>query len=367
MTTTRKPLVGFGIVGLCLVATGCNSAQSHNRVEAKQRWNEVRADVKLRLAADQLSAGHFEDAAAEVGEAYRLNPTDPQVLILQARVHMARGDQRSARRVLQAVDVPNGPVRAEVEYLLGTIAQQCMRWDDAFGHFVQAADNDPQDVVYVVAIVQSLLQLDRPQKAATFLQSYDEQFGWTAAYQAALAECQEQLGEWNAAAACWKKVVATDDAPELRERLATALFRAERYVEAAPQIARLIDDAGTSASSAWRLMHAQCLLETRRTVKARQELSLVLRSAPDNVAALRLLACALAREGRLMQAISTAERAYNLAPDEMPSQELLATLALRTGDTDRAVDLAQHIQTAHAEQNSPVAREILARATSHKR
>ena len=364
--TIRHLLLGLGIAGLSCVQIGCDSMQARSRAEANQRWNQVRADVKLSLAADQLAAGHFEDAAAGVGEAYRLNPTNPDVLILQARVHLARGDHRAAQRVLQAVNVPTGPMRAEVEYLLGIIAQQCMHWEDAFDHFVRAADNDPQDVTYVVAIVQNLLQLDDARAALDFLDSYERQLGWTTAFHAALAECQEQLGEWAAAATAWKKVVANDDAPELRERLATALFHAGRYAEAEPYFARLIQETQPNAPRALRLMQAQCLLETRRPLQARQLLSLILRVDPENLIALRALACALAREGRLQQALGTAERAYGLAPDDVQSKELLATLSLRAGDRARAVTLATQINESHAEIDSPVAREILTRAIPGK-
>jgi thioredoxin-like negative regulator of GroEL len=246
---------------VAFAAFGCESTQRQARQESLERWNQVRAQVKVKLASDQLSAGHVEDAANELARAARLDPDHPELLTLRARVCLARGDQHGAQRLLEGA-AAQGVQRAEIDYLLGTIQQQRVQWDQAFNHFVRAANQDPREVAYVVAIARNMLQLGEAREALSLLRSHESEFGWTAAYHAAVAECHEQIGDWSASAAAWEKVTADSDVPALRERLALALHRAERRPEAIGHLRRLLEEAESHPATHLRLTLAQCLLET---------------------------------------------------------------------------------------------------------
>jgi tetratricopeptide (TPR) repeat protein len=226
---------------------------------------------------------------------------------------------------------------------------------------VRAADQDPQEVAYVVAIVQAMLQLGEAEDALALLESYEPEFGWTSAYHAALAECCEQLGDWARAASAWQKVVDANDDSGIRERLATALYRAERWSQAIPHLQRLLDEPETRAAVPLRLALAECLLEDRQPDAARDQISFVLRDDPRDVMALRLMARAYVECGQLERARRVAEQALQFAPDELPSVELAAVLALRTGESARASRLAHQIEQSFPAADSPVARQILRR------
>lgn len=362
--TPRLRRVMLVLPALALATSGCLSTQRQARQEATERWNQVRAQVKVKLASDQLAAGHVEDAATELAEAFRLDPDNLRLLLLQARVHLARADHVAAQRVLESIEAEaaDSELRAEVDYLLGIIQQQLLHWDEAFNHFVRAATEAPHEVAYLVAIVQNMLQLGEAQEALEFLRSHEAEFGWTGAYQAALAECCEQLEEWQAATAAWEKVADASGVPFVRERLAMALYRCGRWPEAITHLQGLLDEGVTQPLAPLRLALARCLLETHRPAEAQAQLGLVLRDDPQNTPALQLLARVFAQQGQFERARRTAEHALRLAPDDPQVLELAAALAFRSGEKDRARSLAQRILRDASDAESPVAAYILAQS-----
>jgi tetratricopeptide (TPR) repeat protein len=356
-------LAALAFTGVWLLTPGCASTQGRARQESAERWNRVRAQVKMKLASDQLAAGHIEDAATELAAAVSLDPANPKLLTLQARVCLARGDLTGAERVLAGAPAEN-ELRAEVEYLLGIIAEQRLHWTEALERYVGAADADPHEVAYVVAIVQVMLQLGQTDDALALLESYEPEFGWTNAYHAALAECCEQLEDWPAAASAWRKVADIHDDPDIRDRLAVALYRAGDAAEATRLFERLLDDAEAESTTHLRLALAQCLLAEGQAAAAHEQLDILLHDDPQNVPALQFDARVLAEQGQFERAREIAERALRLANDDVRALELAATLALRVGDSDRAFVLAKRIAQIAPDLDSSVARQILAQLSS---
>ena len=363
MNPRRASIAALALSALWSFAPGCASPQSRARQESAQRWNRVRAQFKVKLASDHLSAGHVEDAATELAAAAQLDPANPELLTLQARVCLARGELLWAERLLEDVRAEGEP-RGEVEYLLGIIQEQRLHRLSALKHYVRAADANSQEVAYVVAIVQVMLQLGQTEEALALLESHEPQFGWTGAYHAALAECCEQLDDWAGAASAWRKVADAHDDPGIRERLATALYRAGDESEAIGHFEGLLEEADTQPQAALRLALADCLLEAGQPAAAHEHLSLVLQEDPRNAAALQLVARVFAQQGQFRRAHHTAERALRLGQDDVRSLELAATLALRAGNRERALALAERLTRVAPGSDNPIAGGILTQLTA---
>ena len=362
----RRYKQALGIALALLTLGGCQAPHQQAKQQATRLWNTVRAQVKAKLAADQLDAGNVADAAGELAEACRLNPTLTELVPLQARVHLAGGDTRKAQQVLENATL-EGPARAEAEYLLGIVWQHRQRWDTALEHFTRARRQAPDEIAYFVAVVQALLQLGQTEQALDQLRSEQEKFGWTGAYQAAWAECHEHLGDWNAAATAWSKVIGTNTADRsIRERLAMALYQAGRLSEATPIFEQLLEQDGTGLqpvgsepSDCLRLALADCLLEDGRSDAAQTHVAAVLRQNEGQAAAWRLLARVLVAQGRFERALQAARRALRIDPDNTQSLELAAALASRSGDQQLAATLANRLLERHHDSGNPVARAIL--------
>ncbi len=361
LVRTSRLSTAISLSALVLVATGCQSTQKHAREESLERWNQVRAQVQVKLASDQLSSGQVESAAGALTKAARLDPENPKLRMLQARVCLARGDDYGAQRLLE-YSGGQGSRDGEDEYLLGVIRQQRLHWDDAYNHFVRAANTEPHEITYLVAVVENMLQLGEAREALSLMRSHENEFGWTPAYQAAIAECQEQLGDWRAAAAAWEKISDAEVDDSVCERLAIAFCRGERWPEAIPLLRSLLEGQAPESAPHLRMLLAKCLLETGQLIPAQDQLSGVLREQPENTPALRLLARVFAEQGHYARAGLTAERVLRLAPDDLQVAELVAALAWRTGDEPRALELARQIVRAEPNQQNPIAEHILAQA-----
>lgn len=352
-----------GALGALIAAlAGCQLTGSgaRSREQAEQRWRIARADVKARLAADQLDAGNINQAATELSKARRLAPDDAGLKILESRVLLADGRFAQAERLLES-GTTSSARGAEARYLLGIIEQQRLHWDSALEHYLAAADQDPDQIDYVVAAVQVLLQLSRADDGLELLAGCKDRVGWQTAWHAARAECFEQLERWEQAAGSWRRVANTDQRSDISERLALALYRSQAWRDAIPILQQIVDADQSTAARPVRLALAECLLESGDAEGARGQALAVLGKSPRNVPALRLLARILAADGHYERGLAVIEQALEIDPNDMLTVEYAAVLAFKTGDTRRAARWARVINTADSSNPSAIATHILER------
>lgn len=348
------------VAALASLLAGCQAQQKTARQVAESRWNDVRADVKAELAAEQLKAGNFDAAAGEVAKARELAPDDVELKLTQARVLLARGQIGAARELLESIP-PQPDPPAEAHYLLGTIHQQLLEWPEAYECFARAAAADRREFAYAAAIVQVLLQQDAAGDAVEFLESLESQFKALPGYHAALAECHEQLGAWEDAAAAWRRVAGVGGDEALLERLALAQVRARQWPDAAETLQRLLVRPDAAPRRDLRLALGQCLIETRRFEEAGRQLTPLFDGTAESVPALCLLATSLARQQHLDRALRVVDEALHIDPAAPDALELAAALSLRLGDKPRAAEFARRRLALADGANAEHARQILAR------
>ncbi|MCC6357257.1 MAG: tetratricopeptide repeat protein [Phycisphaerales bacterium] len=362
-----KWLLPAGAMLVVLLATGCaqQTPQVEARKEATGRWNLARSRVKAQLAADQLAAGNVTDAAAEIERAMALDPANPRLMVLSAKVALARGNDRLAEQLLTGIEA-EAPVRAEAEYLLGVIAQQRLCDEKALEHFVRAGSIDPAEVAYPIAVSQQLLQAGDARAALEQLDSRRADFGWTSGYHAARAECLEALGDWREAAAAWRQASTGSKDPAVQERLALALRQSGQWREAASVLeARLADGAaesgaagGAVSSRVLRLALAECQIESRQFEAARAQIALVMKDDPRDARAWLLLSRIETYGQNFEKALDLAQRSLTHDPDSRAAMETVAGLAYRLGRREvaegvlarlRAVDPSNAVAAAIGE------------------
>jgi tetratricopeptide (TPR) repeat protein len=341
-------------IALLALLTGCNNAEFSARKESAQRWDAARSQVKARLASDQLSAGHIDDAAEALSQARQLNPNDHALALMEVRVALARGDEGTATRLLETGTFA-GRDAATAEYMRGVIHQQRQRWPQALDAFVRAAELDRDNPAYFGAACQTLLQLGQARSALEFAESRKAQHGWTNTWHATLAECHEQLGDWPAAVQEWRQVLGSGDDPAMKERLALALMHSGRWGEAENLLQEILSTRESKEDAALRLAQARCRVESGQTDKARAQLAELLRRRPTPEAQ-RLMARVLAVCGEFAKALESAEKSLASEPRNPRSLELCAALAFRHDNTAKARQYAQRLRDAGP---SAIANEIL--------
>ncbi|MFN0136909.1 MAG: tetratricopeptide repeat protein [Phycisphaerae bacterium] len=351
-----------GVLGLALLSTcGCQSVPKQRiaREEANKRWNVTRADVKARLAGDELGAGRVEAAELHVEEALQLNPDDASLKILEARVRLARGGAGEALSALDAAERFGGPT-GEIEYLRGVIAQQRLAWDDAVRLFDLALERNPDDVAALAAAAQGRIQLGQAAEALERLEAARARLGWKPGFHAAVAECHEHLSNWSEAADAWRMVSTATSDDEARERYALALLRAGRWGEAIGALRTCLDGHADKPAFELRLALAEASLHIDDAATAREELAFALRDRGNDPRALRLMALTLAMEGDSARALALAEQVARQGGSvDACGAELAATIAWRSGNIAKAREWATALRRCAGQQDSAVVSLIL--------
>jgi len=264
---SRSPALLAAIGAALLVAqSGCRSAQIRAKEAAVVRWKLARAGVKQRLADQMLSSGQFETAASEARRARALDPQNPELALLEARVSLARGRSDDAEPLLESVKADSS-VAAEALYLRGAIAQQEQHWEKARALFASAADAERENLTYFLALVEADL---RSGDTVTALRRIDEKrvlFSHDAGFHAAEAECRELAGDWDGACSAWRKTVDATDNIEDQRRLSRCLMAADRDAEAVDVLRELVP-AGSADD---RLLLAEALLKLGNVREAASE------------------------------------------------------------------------------------------------
>lgn len=166
----------------------------------------------------------------------------------------------------------------------------------------------------------------------------------------ALADLYSRCGEHGAALRLLEPLLAADDLPEWRERVARELLELERHADAAEHLRKLIAvrpaDPGTHANL------GLALLGLDHVDEASAELREALRLAPRHWQALHGLGLALLKRGEIGEAIDAFEQARAIKADE---PDLLSNLGY-------AYALARQF-----ERGEPLLREAVALAPGHRR
>ncbi|OYT71537.1 MAG: hypothetical protein CFK52_07845 [Chloracidobacterium sp. CP2_5A] len=230
----------------------------------------------LRLGAAALKIGDAAKAERAFAKALELNPDDAAARLQLARLALARAAAPAALELLAPLDA--GDAEAEVNALRGQALLQMNRPADAIAALSKAIAREPSwaearrrrgdayaaqndleaaltdwQAAYAAApeselagdIAGALLQLNRVDAAQSFLKSARAAFpadarlaafAAEAARDGALAQAAQMLraGKFAESAAAYAPLVASDpEAAAPRAGLATALFKLERFGEAA--------------------------------------------------------------------------------------------------------------------------------------
>src|SRR5690242_13946816 len=89
-------------------AVGCNSATSQKpqktgKQEMNEQWNAARAGVLGSLASEQFKGGNLPKARESADNALKLNPKNPNLHLLSAKIAMEQGMLDQAEKELRLV------------------------------------------------------------------------------------------------------------------------------------------------------------------------------------------------------------------------------------------------------------------------
>jgi Tfp pilus assembly protein PilF len=346
------------------------------------RRPKERGLVHYELARVSLAAGDRPAAVAELDLALRIDPAQPEILHLQARLALEEGQLERAARTYRALLLvvkrpreepgPGGVSRAELLFELCEIAQ--LQGDaERSAEYLESAFETARETVpeaeRLVAVLRARKRYDLLARAlearlatgpagaasAAALEElaglYDERLGRSAeavdARLRALATAPPTLARLDAARELAARAGATDRFVAVVARLADREGDAARAIELRLQIARALDtERGDLAAAAAAYRAAEALLEAQgpsaRLDAIRAALLHIHEGRGDTEALAELLEKQIARDG---EGPAAADALYRLAALRFasPSQHVEATALL-----DRALAADPRIDRAEA-------------------
>jgi tetratricopeptide (TPR) repeat protein len=321
---------------------GCATPHAIDQQQAEHRWRSARAAVKLQMAQEQFNAGLMDEAEVCLREAAALNSELEGLPILSAKLALARGDWVRAERIL-TTECEGKAAPAEALYLLGTVQQKNRCWSAADGCYRRAAEAQPENLDYALAVGENLLVLDRQEEAKAWLEARRSNFGDQPPYCLLMAQCHELLGEYALAASQYAKVLGQlDDCAWLCEALGYAYYWSGQFAAAAENFEKAVTlskQEGQQPSTEIQIAWADCLLATNRPQQALQRLGVLVREQPEQARLWMFLAVGWEACGDSERALNCAQQACALEPQNVEAQLLQAVLADRAGRPDLAKEL----------------------------
>jgi len=338
--TGFQPVVlATGLLILVLGVTGCQTTNKKLASAAGQdRWNQVRARVKYQLAAQQYQAGLFTDVVKTLTESIAQQGRMPQSYTLLAQAHLELGNVGAATATLEAADQA-GLTSADLHYLRGVTFERRHQLEDAQNAFSKARALQPDNMEYLVAQVECLVEMERSADAQTILEG-QASHALNHPRVAALAGHIAALhGDTDRAILCYTMALATEDqSPLIAEELGRLLVQDQRYEEALSVVRPLIEQTKESKSNgALRRIVATCHLALGDPVSAKAVLVDYARSHPRDAAAQLLFAKAAIATSDWLTALRAVGLAEQAAPQLDEIRLVRAAAHWKRGDLSSAL------------------------------
>lgn len=379
------------------VLAGC---QGHGQYTQKfretqaQKMAGLKAATSWDMAHQQYLSGDLKKALKTIDESIQLSPEVARSHTLRGRILLEQGNLESA---LQEFDraIELDPEFVDGHYFRGIVLERFTRFDQALEEYRTSASLDETNPQYAVAWAEMLIELDRLDEAWSTLESHRARFEHNAGVRQTLGHIAMMRGDTPGAIDHFREatLLAPDD-DGLTEDLARAEMAAGEYAQADQLLRRVLERSGDTTRRDLVHLRAQCLAATNQLVAARELLTKLttddvgpsdapawyalgrvclqlndrktVRDAANRLIAIAptthhgylLMALFQEKLGDTQKAITTLDRAVQLATNDPEPALVQAVLLDRVGRHDDAVLAAQHALAI-----DPTSQEALVLAT----
>ena len=324
---------------------GCedNKKTPTQKQVAAAQWNRARANVMVGLARDQYATGNFDSCRKTVDEALRMDPDNAPLRVISAKLAIESGQLELADKELEKARKIN-PKDPEADYLSGVVNQRWQKTEEAYQSYARAAEKNPNELAYLMAESEMLVQLDQNQKALAVLKDKLNFFENSAAIRDAVGQLlmQDTPPKYDEAALVLRQ--ASSLAPEemqIREHYGMALYYSKQYHEAISQIERLLKEEKYNKRADIHTVLGECLMQVAtgegasELRDARDHFELASQLDPAPVSAWLNLAKAALRIDDLKRAELSLRKAMTLSatpPERADANLLMGYLSLKHGE-----------------------------------
>ena len=341
-------LVVLATVAVLLATGGCQNGKAKSKQQATLRWNKARAGVMYSLANDQFRAGNLEQSRKTVDGALKLDPQNPVLRVLSAKISLEQGQLEMAERELeQARKV--APNLAEAYYLSGVVFQRWQKSQTAYEFYTAAADKSPAELAYVIARAEMLVALDRSNEAISLLQEKVNYFENSPAIRDAYGQLLTQAGRHTEAVEMFRQAsMLSDEDTAVKERLALALYYDKQYVEAADVLGKLLETEQYKDRADLLAALGQSQLHVGKPREAKRSFETATQKDPSSQQTWLGLAKAAMECNDFKRSELALKKSYSIDPSAPDSHLLLGYLRLRQSRYKEALSAFQKASSKDA-------------------
>ncbi len=336
MKKKNSPAMPFVAGAALLIAPFACHRPNHSqaRVDAQQRWSEVRGRVKLQLARQQFSRGQFADAVKTLNESIGLDPSSVEAYTMFAKANLELGKPATAEQAI-AMARNAGFQSADLCYLQGVILEQRGQLEAALAEFERARTQDADNVDYFIAHMESLVALGRERDALMLIDENADRFDDQASVAILGARVAALIGDVDGAIRRYQHPSVTIDRdPIVARDLGILLAQVGRCREAVRILSPLAEDATDDSNDIVQVRRslATCYLSLNEPMLAVAVLLDHARRHGDDRSSQMLIARAATVTGDYITALRAIDAVRNVAKDDPAANLLLAAVHWKRGD-----------------------------------
>ena len=313
----------------------CGSVQQLPEDFVTTEHQETRTQLMIDQAERALNAGDVGMASARIQEIAAGLSSNAHGQLVMARTLIAKGQFLEAGEMLTLL-AEAFPDEAEVDIVIGTLAEAPARWEMARVAYGRALEKAPESVSAVLLLARIELVLGLPANAAALLERKLAVLPNVRELQEALGEAYLAGGDYELAAEWYS--VALDHDPQvgpLRVRLAFAQSLSGQHLEALRTIREVSE---TEVPPYVELALARSALIVDEAEEAVFWLDRYLNAFPDDVSAWVDLARAHLLQDGDRASLEALRSALRLDPGRADALLILGHLRMRAGQHQLAMD-----------------------------
>jgi tetratricopeptide (TPR) repeat protein len=338
------PILTLAVVAGCKSSNHSTTKPTYlqtQKAAATEQWNSARANVLCSLANEQYKNGNLDQARQTINQAIGMDPQNQSLRVLSAKIAIEQAQLELAEKELvqaESIDAKN----AEANYLHGVVYQRWQKPEEALKYYQEAANKDPNELAYVLASGEMLVQMDRQEEALSLLQGKLDSFEHAAPLRDEIGQLLVSQGKYGDAIVQLRQAsMLQGEDLSIREHLAMALFFNKQYRESSDLLSKLVSDDKFKQRGDLYLALGECDENLDRLSDAKAEYETATQVTPNSAQAWSSLAKVALEMNDTRRAELSAGRAIALDPAAADSQLLLGYIRLRENRLTDAMGLFQ--------------------------
>jgi len=333
---------------------GCQDTLVPEKVDAKNRWLELRSSMMLDMARQQFASGDLTQAKKTVKDAMSIDRTNPDLFVLAARIEMEEGRLERAFHLLNAA-IEEDPNNAEAYYYQGLVQQRWQRHEDSLGFYRKAYENDRDNPAYLLAVCETLVELDGVDEAIELLESKREYFDQNAGVRAAIGHLYAMKGQHQLAAESFHEATLLEpENTRLQAELAFALSASGDDSQAITVFEHILEDPDNKDRADFKRGLASAYFREGQTKQAHAILRDLARSPQGEVSDWIRLGEISFQEDDLGGALQAASRVMKLAPKLQEGYLLAGMVWQKRGNLNNALQMFDRASQADTTSTEPL-------------